>query len=245
MLSAVLTAGLVGGATMLGGVTGYFIKYENPKIDGAVFSFAAGVMAAASFAELVLPAAELQSRFLFAVSAAGLLAGGGLIALLDRILNIISKKRLRFGGGEARGAWLFIAAIAIHNLPEGLAAGVALGTGDLSRALTVAAGIALQNVPEGMIVLPPLLHVGCSRKKALAVALLTGVIEMLGVALGYLTAAASGAVLPAALCTAGGTMLYVIASDLLGDALGLADKKAVGFSFLLGCLAMLLTERII
>ena len=252
MLYAVITACFVGGATMLGGALGFFIKYQNVRADGAVFSFAAGVMLAASFAELILPPAHDADIPMFFVCMAAILLGGGLLHVMQKGLGALRRKRGTAPsdadtGSPDRltGAFLFIAAIAIHNLPEGAAAGVGVGTGDIGRAVTVAAGIALQNVPEGMIVIPPLVRAGVSRKKALLVSILTGVIEIAGTVAGYLAVSVSAAVLPVLLCLAGGTMLYIISTEVLEDATRTAGKRLTGYSFLLGCCAMLAMERLI
>ena len=248
MLYAWIIALCVGGATMLGGVLGFFIKYQNARADGAVFSFAAGVMITASFAELILPVAAAAEPAVFYLCLSGLILGGGVIFGMQKLMELPQRKQRRRGilqteADPADGTILFVAAIAIHNLPEGIAAGAALGNGDFSRAVAVAAGIALQNIPEGMIVLPPLVHIGVSRKKALLVSVLTGVIEIFGTFLGYFAASVTGAVLPFLLCLAGGAMLYIIATDITEDANRLAGKTLSGFSFLLGCCAMVLMEK--
>jgi len=238
----------VGGATMLGGILGYFLKYNNKKIDGAIFSFAAGIMMAASFSELILPCAG-EGLTMFCFCLAGIIAGGVLIVILQHLTPFF-EKGLRSGNcslssddaSKRDGALLFVAAIAIHNLPEGIAAGVGLGTGDISKAVAIASGIALQNLPEGMIVIPPLTNVGFS---ALLISLFTGFIEMVGAYIGYFASSAATTVMPVILCVAGGTMLYIICSDVMSDAVELAGKKASGFSFLAGCCAMLIMERII
>lgn len=251
MLNACLIAVLVGGATMLGGVIGYFVKYNNEKIDGAVFAFAAGVMLAATFAELILPETDAAGTAGFFLCLFGIMLGGALIHFLQKLLSLLQKNnpgwRLSSAASrpELKGALLFIAALAIHNLPEGIAAGVGLGTGDFSKALTVAAGIALQNVPEGMIVLPPLIHAGVSRKKALLVSVFTGVIEIVGTFLAYFAASLSETVLPYVLCFAGGTMLYIICTDVISDAEQMAGKEWTGYAVLVGCCVMLIMERYI
>ena len=246
-----LTAFAVGGATMLGGVLGYFLKYRNVRAEGAVFAFAAGIMTAASFAELILPPTAQADAPMFFVCLASLSAGGALIRGLQALLTALQNERgfpglLPSGEGKDRAAaaLAFVAAIAIHNLPEGVAAGVGVGTGELGRAFTVAAGIALQNVPEGMIVIPPLVRAGVPRKKALLVSVLTGVIEIAGTVAGWAAASLSASVLPVLLCLAGGTMLYIISTEVLEDATRMAGKRLTGYSFLLGCCAMLAMERL-
>ena len=98
---------------------------------------------------------------------------------------------------------LFVLAIAIHNLPEGLAAGVGVGAGDMGNALTIACGIALQNIPEGMVIISPMILSGVSRGRTFAIALTTGLVEVLGVFIGFFAAGISSAVLPFCLAFAG------------------------------------------
>lgn len=250
-MNVFLIALSVGGATMLGSILGYIIKYDNQKIDGLIFSFAAGIMMAASFSELILPCTE-ENILMFFLCLLGIVSGGGLILLLQQFISIIEKKGSNSGRAltytdkkRRSNALLFVAAIAIHNLPEGIAAGVGLGTGDMTKAIAIAAGIALQNIPEGMIVIPPLTHVGFSRKNALYISLFTGIIEIFGTYLGYFASTLTEKIMPVILCVAGGTMLYIICTDILYDAGSLAGKKASGFSFLAGCCAMLIMEKII
>ena len=112
---------------------------------------------------------------------------------------------------------LFVIAIGIHNLPEGIAAGVSFGTGDLSQALSVALGIALQNIPEGMVIIAPMLAAGMSRPRTLVIALMTGLVEVIGTFIGYFAVNISAAVLPFALAFAGGTMLYVVSDEMIPE----------------------------
>ncbi len=250
MLNASLIALAVGGATIFGGILGYFIKYRNERFEGAVFSFAAGIMLAASFNELILPVFQSEKGLLYWLCLAGLTCGGGLILLmqlaLQKLYVLFPFPRIGSPQNTAssiNGALLLIAAIAVHNLPEGLAAGVGAGTGDIMKALKIAAGIALQNIPEGMIVILPLVRAGVTRKKALLAAVLTGVIEIAGAFLGYCAVNAVTSLLPFMLTLAGGTMLYIICTEVLEDANAMAGKPLSGFSCLFGCCAMLLMEK--
>ena len=249
MLYVFLIALYVGGATMLGGVMGYYIKYNNKKIDGAVFSFAAGVMLAACFAELILPEAENTHGFGFVMCLFGILCGGAAIHMLQKLFLLLQNRMPDSGLAKSarrpglQSALLFIVALAIHNLPEGIAAGIGLGAGNIAKAFTVASGIALQNVPEGMIVLPPLVRAGVQRKKAMWISCFTGAVEMAGAFLGYFAASLSEKALPFILCFAGGTMLYIICTDVMEDANRMAGKQLSGYALLLGCCIMLIMEK--
>lgn len=244
MFMLTLTAFLVGGATMLGGVLGTVIDYKNEKIDGAVLSFAAGIMLAASIAELIAPSLEDRSWGAFFVGLFSMVLGGAVISVLERFVSPLSKALSHGNDPQFDAALLFILAIALHNLPEGIVAGVGFGTGDRSKSLTLALGIALQNVPEGMIVVPPLLGAGVGRMKAMFVAILTGVVEVFGTFIGYYAVNISQTLLPFILCLTGGTMLYIICTDILTDANEKAGRKLSGYTFLAGCGLMFILGRV-
>ena len=133
---------------------------------------------------------------------------------------------------------LFVMAIAIHNLPEGIAAGVGFGSGNTAQAMIIAGGIALQNIPEGMVIIAPMISAGVSRKKTLCIAMATGLVEVVGTLIGYFAVSLATAVLPFALAFAGGTMLYVISDEMIpethhGDARGATYALLVGFCLML------------
>ena len=132
-------------------------------------------------------------------------------------------------------------AIAIHNLPEGIAAGVGFGTGNTSEALTIAGGIALQNIPEGMVIIAPMLASGMSKKRTFFAAAMTGVIEVIGTFLGYFAVSISTAILPFALAFAGGTMLYVISDEMIPETHHEGTRGAT-YALLLGFCVMLIMD---
>ena len=132
-------------------------------------------------------------------------------------------------------------AIAIHNLPEGLAAGVGFGGGDTGSALTVAAGIVLQNIPEGMIIISPMLLSGISRGRTFLIAAFTGMIEVLGTFIGFFAVSISTAMLPFMLAFAGGTMLYVISDEMIPETHH-GDTQGITYALLVGFCVMLVTD---
>ena len=133
---------------------------------------------------------------------------------------------------------LFVSAIAIHNLPEGIAAGVGFGTGNNTDAITIAAGIALQNIPEGMVIIGPMLAAGMTPGKTFVAAMFTGIVEVFGTLLGYFAVSLSAAILPFALAFAGGTMLYVISDEMIPETHH-EDARGVTYSLLAGFCLML------
>ena len=240
MRYAVWIALAVGGTTMLGGAIGFLIRVRSEKTEGRIFAFAGGVMLAASVADLILPALEGKSGASLAVCLVSVLLGGALITLMSGVVPFLERRLLdgRTGGKRFRAALLFVLAIAMHNLPEGLACGAALGTGDLAVAASLTLGIAVQNVPEGMIVIPPLTAAGVRRTRALLASVLTGVIEIVGVFLGYFTSRLALTLMPYILCLTGGAMSYIICTDVLNTP---RDPVGRGYAFLLGmCLLFLL-----
>lgn len=233
-----LTALAVGGATMLGAVGGYCFRSTADRAGGqTVMAFAAGMMLSAAVAGLILPSLAGGGPWAFPVTAAGVLSGAAFLLLLERLAARM--QRLSGLGGDAspqaQRVLLFVAAMAIHNLPEGLAAGVGFGTEDIPRALAIAGGIALQNLPEGMVLIAPMLQAGIPPRRTLALAVSTGVVEILGTLLGYATVSLSAAVLPFLLAFAGGAMLYLICDDMIPACRGGKSLCALltGFCFML------------
>ncbi|MBR5409149.1 MAG: ZIP family metal transporter [Clostridia bacterium] len=231
MRQAVFIALAVGGSTVLGGAIGYLFPFRGKRLPGRVFAFAGGVMLAASVADLILPALEGQAGFPLAGRLISVMLGGVLITMMGAFVPFL-ERRLTKGAENPRlrGALLFVLAVAMHNLPEGLACGAALGQG-MAAALPLTVGVAAQNVPEGMIVIPPLTGAGVGRKKALLVSALTGAIEVFGVFCGRFAAGLSEAVLPYLLCVTGGAMSFIICTDVLATE---GDGAGRGFSFLFG-----------
>ena len=130
-------------------------------------------------------------------------------------------------------------AIAIHNLPEGIAAGVGFGSGNSAQALTIAAGIALQNIPEGMVIIAPMLSSGISPQRTFLCALATGLVEVAGTLLGYCAVSISAAILPFALAFAGGTMLYVISDEMIPETHAHGEERGATYALLAGFCLML------
>ena len=245
MQIVLLTALGVGGATAVGAILGFAFKKISHRFSDIVLAFAAGVMLAAAVIGLILPSLEYGGRLALLTTAAGIFCGALCLNLLDKIVPHLH--RLSGADQEAHPAraeqlnrvLLFVMAIAIHNLPEGIAAGVGFGTGNTGEAVTIAAGIALQNIPEGMVIIAPMLAAGMSQGRTLAAALLTGLVEVLGTLLGYFAVSLSSAILPFALAFAGGTMLYVISDEMIPETHAHGSERGATFSLLAGFCLML------
>ena len=140
---------------------------------------------------------------------------------------------------------LFILAIAIHNFPEGIAAGVGFGAGNNGEAVLIALGIALQNIPEGMVIISPMLSVGIRPSKTFWLAALTGLVEVVGTLIGYFAVSVASFVLPFALSFAGGTMLYVISDEMIPETHEEGSAGGATFSLIIGFCLMLLMDFIL
>ena len=245
MQMVLLTALGVGGATVIGAVLGFAFQNISHRFSDIVLSFAAGVMLSAAVIGLILPSLEYGGENGLPVAVIGIFCGALCLNLLDRAVPHLH----RLSGVEQEAhpnqteklnkVLLFVMAIAIHNLPEGIAAGVGFGTGNDGEALTIAAGIALQNIPEGMVIIAPMLAAGMRRGRTFLAALMTGVVEVLGTLLGYFAVSISTAVLPFALAFAGGTMLYVISDEMIPETHAHGSERGATYSLLAGFALML------
>ena len=248
MYMVLLTALGVGGASVAGALLGFAFKNISHKFSDIVLSFAAGVMLAASVLGLVVPSLEYGGKFGILVTCVGIFCGALCVNVLDKAVphlhSITGKSEEEHPKNQEQinKVLLFVIAIAIHNLPEGIAAGVGFGTGNVTEALTVAGGIALQNVPEGMVIIAPMLSLGISHKRTFFIAAATGVVEVVGTLLGYLAVTVSTAILPFALSFAGGTMLYVISDEMIPETHSHGSERGATYSLLAGFCLMLIFD---
>lgn len=237
-----ITALGVGGATVIGGAIGFIFRKISHKFSDIILSFAAGVMLAAAVLGLILPSVEGGGDFGVLIAVGGIFAGALLLNLLDKLVphlhRLAGADIESHENGNLGKVMLFVMAIAIHNLPEGIAAGVGFGAGDTTGALIIAGGIALQNIPEGMVIIGPMLAAGVKPGRTFLIAALTGLIEVAGTFIGYFAVRVAEIILPFALAFAGGTMLYVISDEMIpethhGGTRGVTYALLVGFSVML------------
>jgi ZIP family zinc transporter len=240
-----LTALGVGGATAIGALIGFLFKNPSHKVNDLILSFAAGVMLSAAVVGLILPSVETGGDFAILITAAGIFAGALCLNLIDKVVphlhKLVGPDIEPHNNADLNKVLLFVTAIAIHNLPEGIAAGVGFGAEDTTRALIIAGGIALQNIPEGMVIIAPMLASGVTPKKTFVCAMLTGVIEVIGTLIGYFVGIAS-AILPFALAFAGGTMLYVISDEMIPETHSHGCETGATYSLLVGFCVMMITD---
>ncbi|WP_205603515.1 ZIP family metal transporter [Acidovorax sp. 1608163] len=212
-------------ATALGAVPVWFSQQLSARVQDTLFGFGAGVMLAACSFSLILPGLQAAR----AAGAGGWAAGGtigtaillGAAALLCLERWLPHEHFIKGVEGQAsrtlRRTWLFVFAIALHNLPEGLAIGVAYAGGDALRAGALTTGIAIQDVPEGLVVAVALLAAGYRRTLAVGLGMASGLVEPLGAVLGAVVISHSASLLPWGLGFAAGAMLFVISHEIIPE----------------------------
>ena len=251
MKLVLLTALGVGGATVAGAVLGFAFKQVSHKFNDVVLGFAAGVMLAAAVLGLIVPSLEWGGKFALLITIAGVFCGAVCLNLIDRLVPHlhrmmgVDQESHPAGTQQVNKILLFVLAIAIHNLPEGIAAGVGFGSGNVGEALTIAGGIALQNIPEGMVIIAPMLASGISKKRTFLMAAATGLVEVAGTVLGYLAVSLSTTILPFALAFAGGTMLYVISDEMIPETHAHGSERGATYALLAGFCVMLVVDHLL
>ena len=236
MLSALRRAALGTGfiflMTTLGAATVFFLRGEpRPRFQKALLGFAAGVMTAASVWSLLIPAMErtqADGRFpVWAPPVAGMLCGAAFLFALDAFLSFL------YGDAPRRQNFLLVSAITLHNIPEGMAVGLACATGATAGAAALALGIGIQNFPEGAAVSLPMRQERASPARAFLCGTLSGAVEPLFGLLSVFAAALSESLMPWLLSFAAGAMLYVTTEELIPQAHSRAGTCGYLFGFLL------------
>ncbi|HKI89811.1 MAG TPA: ZIP family metal transporter [Draconibacterium sp.] len=219
------------GVTALGAAMVFFFKKINPKILNSMLGFAAGVMIAASFWSLLLPAIKMSEAMgdtPWVPAVIGFLSGGAFLLAVDKILPHLHLGLKREKAEGIKTSWkrsvLLVLAITLHNIPEGLAVGVAFGAlasnpeiGALTGAIALALGIGLQNFPEGAAVSIPLRREGFNRLKAFNYGQLSGAVEPVAAILGAYLVLIMQPLLPYALSFAAGAMIFVVVEELIPE----------------------------
>jgi zinc transporter, ZIP family len=231
IVQALLATLFTWGVTAVGASLVFFFKGVNKKVLDIMMGFAAGVMIAASFWSLLSPAidmAEGAGGIPWLPAVTGFMAGGIFLRLIDKVLPHL---HIGFPKEEAEGiktSWqrsvLLVLAITLHNIPEGLAVGVAFGalnanlsSASLSGAIALAIGIGLQNFPEGASVSLPLRREGYSRTKSFVYGQFSGMVEPIAGVLGALLVIVAKSILPYALSFAAGAMIFVVVEELIPE----------------------------
>lgn len=242
------------GVTALGAALVFFFKRINQKVLDGMLGFAAGVMIAASFWSLLAPAIEMTPSVTtlpeWLPALVGFATGGLFLAGIDKILPHLHLGLPRREAEGIKTSWqrsiLLVLAITLHNIPEGLAVGVAFGavtygmeSASLGAAVALAIGIGLQNFPEGTSVSVPLRREGFSRRKAFFYGQLSGIVEPIAGVLGAWAVLSMRPVLPFALSFAAGAMIFVVVEELIPEAHRSGNEDLVTLSTLFGFCVMM------
>lgn len=247
------------GVTALGASLVFFFKQINKKVLDSMLGFAAGVMVAASFWSLLVPAIDMAGEMgkkAWLVAAIGFLSGGFFLWIVDKTLPHIHPGLADKGKDFQEGiktTWqrsvLLVLAVTLHNIPEGLAVGVAFGavasglpSASLIAAVSLAIGIGIQNFPEGAIVSVPLRREGFSRMKAFLYGQASGAVEPVAGVIGAYAVMRMRPILPYALAFAAGAMIYVVVEELIPEAQHNRDSDIGTLGFMLGFTVMMVLD---
>lgn len=250
VLTALFASAITGALTAVGALPILIGKRPSAQFNDTLLGFAAGVMLAASFFSLIVPSLEISAEIYgpgpwpAAIAVAGILLGALAIAALHKWLpheHFVTGSE-GHSSEKIAGVWLFVFAIAIHNFPEGLAVGVAYGSGAHDSAFSLALGIGLQNLPEGLAVAVGLVAVGYARFKAFWVAALTGLIEPIGGLFGGIFVNVSELLLPWGLVFAAGAMLFVISHEIIPETHRHGHHSRATAGLMIGLVTMLFLD---
>lgn len=242
----ICAAGL-GLSSLLGSIIGLIVRKIPHKWNDIFLGFCAGMMLTASIVCLIVPAVDMCTPALWWQVIAGVTAGVLLIGCLDRFtphlhhLSGICEEESHINNASLNRTLLFVMAIALHKLPEGLATGVSFN-GDQNNAFVITLTIALQNIPEGMVVVTPLLMARVRFLNTFIIALGVALLEVVGVIFGYLIGDFADMILPAMLSMAGGAMLYVISDEMIPETHSHGYQKPVTYALVAGVVTMLFIE---
>lgn len=238
--------------TLLGASVVFLFKKINKNVMDAMLGVAAGVMIAASFFSLLSPAMEMAKVLhltVWVVCLIGVLSGAVLLFLGDKIFDIIEKKKKITNSSSFKRCLMLITSITLHNIPEGLAVGVAFGSlfyglegATTTTACMLALGIGLQNFPEGMAVSLPLRREGMSRKKAFFYGQLSGFAEPIAGVIGAILVIKVRTLLPYLLAFAAGAMIYVVVEELIPESQTNKKKDLMAFFTLIGFSIMMIMD---
>jgi len=249
METLLVSAAGLGLASLLGSAIGMCFRTIPHRLNDMLMGFCAGMMLAASLVGLIIPSLDMAGGAGWWQVVLGVAGGVALIAVLDHFtphlhhLSGIEPERHR-GNSSVNRVMLFVLAIAIHKFPEGLATGVVFDDGNPGNALAVALTIAVQNIPEGMVVVSPLVLIGVSRLRVIAISLAIAALEVGGVFVGWALGDLSSVMLPALTALAGGAMLYVISDEMIPETHAHGYEKPATIALVTGVIVMLFIDRL-
>ncbi|MGD0958889.1 MAG: ZIP family metal transporter [Methylomonas sp.] len=243
---ASIVAGL---ATGLGALPALLFKDISERVFASLLGVASGVMLAATVFALVIPGIDFgdlvwPDKGLWIVSA-GMLLGAVFLHFADKHLPHLSIDSVADHHMETiQKVSLFIIAITIHNFPEGMAVGVSFGSGEVKNGLLLTLAVAIQNLPEGLAVALPLIGMGYDKRRAVAIATLTGLVEPIGGFLGITMVTLFTSILPIAMGFAAGAMLFVITEEIIPETHAAGRCRAATFTMMLGFIIMMLLDKL-
>ncbi len=248
MTNVLISAAGLCGATIIGAILGFFIKELPHKWNDTVLGYCAGIMLAASTLGLIVPAFDQTSHWWLVVI--GVVAGALFLNVLDLVtphlhhITGLDPEQHR-NNSTLNHVLLFVMAIALHKLPEGMAAGVSIcSTGDEAN-WGVSFGIALQNIPEGMVIIAPLMLAGVSAARTFIISVAIALLEVIGILMGFGLGSASASFLPVMLGFAGGAMLYVTSDEMIPETHAHGFQKQATYALLLGFMTFVLLEKFV
>ncbi|ETX16210.1 protein gufA [Roseivivax halodurans JCM 10272] len=241
---------IAGSMSGVGALPVLFGASVSRRLNDTALGFAAGVMISASFFSLILPgidrATELYGSTFLAALAAGLGIALGAAAVWQLNARVPHEHFVTGPDGARNDAipkiWLFVIAITIHNLPEGMAVGVGFGGEDISNGISLATGIGLQNAPEGLAVAVALRGQNYGRLFSVGIALLTGLVEPIGGLIGAAAVTVSAFALPVGLAFAAGAMLYIISHEIIPETHRNGHENPATFGLITGLILMMILD---
>lgn len=251
-VNAAVLATLGGALATAAGAYGIFlVRRANAWLQDVLLGGGAGIMLAAAIFSLLLPSLERASDLVggganaVSLVAAGLLCGGIFLWGMDRVVphaHVVTGYEGPRQEQRIRRIWLFVLAVTLHNIPEGLAVGVSFGSGDLGRAAALGLGIGFQDIPEGLVVAMALQSIGMPTWRAALVGAASGAVEPLAGLAGALLVGLSAAALPFALALCAGAMLFVISHEIIPESHRQGHETPATFGLLVGFIAMMFLD---
>lgn len=249
-IQALIASLFTWGITSLGAAVVFLFKKVNKNTMDAMLGLSAGVMLAATFWSLLSPALEMAENLKlisWLIVSLGVLSGGLLLFIGDKIFDRITKKKTN--SHSIKRSLMLIFSITLHNIPEGMAIGVAFGSvfynlegATLAAAVMLAIGIGIQNFPEGSAVSLPLRREGMSPKKAFFFGMLSGIVEPISAVVGAVLVIKVQVLLPILLSFAGGAMIYVVVQELIPESQTNKKKDLMALFTIFGFLLMMIFD---
>ncbi|OFZ53310.1 MAG: hypothetical protein A2428_10190 [Bdellovibrionales bacterium RIFOXYC1_FULL_54_43] len=238
-------------STTAGALPVLMISQLSRRIESSLLGASAGVMLGATFFSLLLPSLELYQKSgsspLFAATwvGMGVLGGAAFLQVFHGLIpheHLMRSEKVSVRPEKWSRQWLVILAVALHNVPEGLAVGTAVGSGNSALTIALSAAIGIQDFPEGLIVALGLRGLGFSFTRILAITALTGAVEALGVILGFNSVSIAQALLPVAFAACAGAMLFVVSHEIIPESHQNGHEKHATTGVLIGFVLMMVLD---